>query len=1124
MNKNIIRLGIVYLLFPNISLKMKLTTLFLIIAFFRIEASTYSQNTKITLDLEAVSIMTVFNEIEAKSEFKFLGNQDVIDTERLVSVHVNKERIDKILTDLFRGTDISYKIIDRQIILKREKPKMPLIEYPEMGLNHEKELQFLVTGTITDQNGTPLPGANILEKGTTNGTQADFDGNFSISVEDKNAVLTFSYIGYATKEISITGQTNITVSLEESAVGMDEVVVVGYGTVKKSDLTGSVSSVTSEEIAQVPVTSVSSALQGRAAGVSVNQASGQPGQGVIIRVRGNNSISGGNNPLYVVDGFPLNDFGSDINPEDIKSMEILKDASSTAIYGARGANGVILITTKRGAEGKAKVSYHGYQGFQTLRNKIDLLDRDSYVEMANSIAAAEGDAPVFNAGEIANLPNNDWQDLVYRTASMQNHQVSVSGGNDVAKYYTSFNYLNQEGIITNSGFKRYSVRINGDLKISERLSLQNNLAITWSEYNQANDGAADGYGAIPFTSLVMPPTDPIRESDGSYSVFSGVPWGGTNPVAFANEDMYQRLNTRIIGGIDLKYKILDGLSFNTNLGLTALTGTTNTYRPIGIISSGPSDGQASKSTENSFSLVNENILNFSKEFGKHTIGALAGMTYQKDKSNSLSASGTGFLTDAFGNNNLQSAANRGTPSTGFSDATLISYLSRANYTFDNRYLMTLTARYDGSSKFGKNNKYAFFPSAALAWKISNEEFLADSKSINDLKLRLSYGKSGNQAIGSYQTLARLRNTSPVFDGTQNVGFVLSAFENPDLKWETTTASNIGVDLGLFNNRINLIADYYTKNTEDLLFNAILPTSSGFTSSVRNVGEIENKGFEFELTTKNFVGDFNWTTSLNMNFNRNKVVSLGNDGLGNKIERIDAPGAGGNWFPLFLGEPGQQLYGFEIEGIYETDAEADQNGEPNKTAGDYRFKDTNGNGIVNNDDQTILSNLQPDFTFGFNNEFSYKNFDLTILMVGSVGNDIVNEFNKYYTAITGDWNVTQEAWNNRWTGPGSGGTYAKASSNSINTVTFAPPSSLWVEDGSYLKFRDIKLGYNLPKSVIDRIGLERLKLYISGQNLITLTNYSHYDPEAQWESAPVNGWDRGVYPSTKSVTVGVMIDF
>lgn len=1076
------------------------------------------EDIRISVEFENTSLQKAFQILGRLTDFEFAYNKSIINPETRLNMQVSDISLADLLRKISRETNLGFKRVDEIIYInRRENPQAVEVE--------ELIQQRDITGKVTDESGEGLPGVNILVKGTTIGTITDSDGNYKLSIPDEAKTLVFTYVGYVTEEIEIAGRSVVDLSLSPDIETLKEIVVVGYGTVKKSDLTGAVSSVSSEEITQVPVTSVASTLQGRAAGVSVNQASGQPGQGVIIRIRGNNSISGGNNPLYVIDGFPVDDFGSDINPEDIESIEILKDASATAIYGSRGANGVIMITTKRGSEGQIKVDYHGFYGIQSLRRKIELLDRDLYVEMVNEIAVNEGGAPVYGPDEIANLPDNDWHDLVYRDAGMQSHQVAVSGGNESTKFYSSLNFMDQEGIIRNSGFERFSFRMNGDKKINEKLDLKTSLTISRSVFNQTFDDFADGFGAIPFTTIVMPPISPIRDANGDYTVFSGVPWGGTNPVGFAENDKFRRLTTRVLGNFELKYKITEGLNFRTNVGLSSINNTTDTYRPIGIISLGPSDGQASKSFNKSVSFINENILSYDLNIDNHSLGALIGFTYQEDNSDGLSASGTGFVTDAFENNLLQSANIVERPSTSWSEFKLISYLGRVNYTFNQKYLFTFTGRYDGSSKFGRDNKYAFFPSAAFAWRISDEPFLSGVEKISNLKLRTSIGESGNQAIAPFQTLARLSTNGPIFGDGENVGFVLSAFENSDLKWETTTTTDVGIDLGLFNDRILFTADYYIKRTKDLLFNAILPTSSGFTSTIRNVGEMENKGFEFELTTKNFTGNFKWTSSLNMTFNRNKVVSLGTDGSGNRIERIDAPGAGGNWFPLFLGEPGQQLYGFEIEGIYQTDAEAIENGEPNKTAGDYRFKDTDGNGIVNSDDRKILTDLQPDFVFGMNHDFSYKNFELSILMVGSVGNDLVNEFAKYYTALGGNWNVTREAWENRWTGPGSGGTFAKASSNAINTITFASaPNSLWVEDGSYLRFRDIKIAYNFSDEVLDKLGIDNLKLYVSGQNLITITDYSHYDPEVAWENAPVNGWDRGVYPSTRAVTFGLKANF
>jgi len=440
-----------------------------------------------------------------------------------------------------------------------------------------------------------------------------------------------------------------------------------------------------------------------------------------------------------------------------------------------------------------------------------------------------------------------------------------------------------------------------------------------------------------------------------------------------------------------------------------------------------------------------------------------------------------------------------------------------------KYMLTLTGRYDGSSKFGENNKYALFPSGALAWRMSEEDFMKQIEWISNLKLRASLGQAGNQAIAPYQTLDRLTTNVPVFGSGQRVGFVASGFSNQGLKWETTTQTNLGLDLSIIENRVGIVMDFYKKNTTDLLYNASLPPSSGYSSSIRNVGEIENKGFELELSYRNLKGAVRWNSSLNITVNRGKVVDLGKDNNGNTIERIDSPIGGGNWFPLFLGQSPSQLYGFVIDGIYQTDAEAAAL-EPGKKAGDYIIKDIKPDGVINGDDQTMLTHLEPKFILGMNNEISYKNFELSFLLVGSYGNDIVNEFNKYYTALGGKWNVTKEAWNNRWTGPGSTGTYAAASSNAPSYITFGSPSTLWVEDGSYLRLKDIKLAYTIPAQVTQKLKIEHVTVYVSGSNLITWTNYPHYDPEASWTSSSVNGWDRGIYPSAKAVMGGIQVTF
>ncbi|MDB4583461.1 TonB-dependent receptor [Draconibacterium sp.] len=1094
---------------------MKLTTFLILISVGCVFASkTYSQTKILNLKLDKTSVKEVLSEIEDQSEFYFMYNSKLIDVVREVSVNIKKQKVEQVLNTLFTGTDVEYVIKDRFIVLTT----------PEVsGSDLTVAQQNSISGTVTDESGEPLPGVTIIIKGTTNGTVTNEDGNYTISNVPEYATLQFSFVGMLAQEIVVGAQTTIDVTMQMDAIGIEEVVAIGYGTMKKSDLTGSIASISADQIIQGPATSASRAIQGKAAGVRVTQKSGRPGDEVIIRVRGGNSLSGGNDPLYVIDGLPVDGLGADFNPEDIASMEILKDASATAIYGSRGSNGVVLITTKRGKEGKATINYHGYVGVQNLRKKIDLLDKTDYVAMQNEIALKEGGTPL-TSSEIAALPNNDWQDLAYQNAIMQSHQLTASGGNETAKFFTSLNYMNQEGILKGSDFNRISVRINGDMKMSEKLNIQANVGFNRSIDNTSNF-AADGWGAIPFQAIVMPPTTPIKDEFGNYTKFVGTPWGGTNPVGFAELSDRATTKFRVVSNIGLDYTIIDGLILKITGGVDANSTTYDQYNSMELSTNGPAGGQAWKNKSNFYRFVNENILTYTKSLNDdNNLVAMAGFSYQKEALDYMNSGRySGFVSDVFGNNNMSSAINTVPLSTGYTDSKLLSYIGRLNYTYKERYLFTATGRYDGSSKFGANNKYAFFPSAAIAWRVSEESFMKDVAWVDNLKLRVSMGQVGSQAVAPYQTLDRLSTNTPVFGSGEAVGFVASGFSNEDLRWETTTQTDVGIDLGILDNRFNLTLDYYKKNTTDLLYNATLPPSSGYSSSTRNVGEIENKGFEFELSYQNLKGVVKWNSSLNMSFNRSKVVDLGTDNNGNIIERIDSPIAGGNWFPLFLNESPFQLYGYELDGIYQTDAEAAVL-EPGKQAGDYKIKDLNPDGVINGDDQTLLTHLEPKFIFGMNNEIRYGNFELSFLIVGSYGNDIVNEFNKYYTALGGTWNVTQKAWDNRWTGPGSTGTFAAASSNAPSYITFGSPSTLWVEDGSYLRLKDIKLAYKLPQSVTERINVNNITVYVSGSNLLTLTNYPHYDPEASWTSSAVNGWDRGVYASSKSVTAGIQINF
>ena len=1069
----------------------------------------YAQHQQVSLTGSNVTLKTAFKQIEQQTKLFVDYNTQEINDSRVLTKLPKNSNVKEVMEQLLEGSGCSITFSNGHIIINKQ--------------DRVASTTKNVSGIVKDERGEPVIGANVVVKGTTNGTVTDMNGRYNLSVPE-GSTLQISYIGYNTQEVKVGSGNVVNVSLREDSEALDEVVVIGYGTVKKSDLTGAVGSVQMKDVSQVGITSADRALQGQIAGVQVNARTGQPGESMMIRVRGSNSLAGGNEPLYVIDGMPVEKMNSDINPEDILSMEVLKDASSTAIYGSRGANGVVMITTKRGRTGDTVLEYNGYVGISSLRKKLDLLGKDDYIAMVNEVSQNDGNGIAITPEQAASLPNNDWQDLAYQTALTHSHQVSVSGGTDKTKLYSSLNYMNQEGIIKGSNYNRFALRINGDQKLARNLSLNASIAYSYGTQNTANSNA-DGWGAIAYTAMVMSPIQEIKDADGKYTNFSGTPWGGTNPVGMAELYKDKTVNSRLLANLSLIYDIIDGLTFRVNAGAEVNAASKDRYIPIGLSAGGKLDGDASKEKANYYTIINENILTYDKKFNKnHALNLMGGVTFQTYQWNQLKGSGTGFLRDVYETNNLGVASTPGIPASGFSDYRMVSFLGRANYNLMERYLLTVTARYDGSSKFSKNHKFAFFPSAALAWRVSEEDFMKDIDWMSNLKLRGSVGQTGNQSIDPYQTFAQLGTSSPIFGGGKDIGFGLSSMANDDLKWETTTQTDIGVDMGFFGNRLSVSFDYYWKQTRDLLYKATLPPSSGYSSMLRNLGRIDNKGFEISINTINMKGKVNWTTNLNITSNKSVVKDLGSDVYGNKIQRIDAPIGGGNWFPLFVGKAPFQLYGYEIEGIYQTDEEARQNGEATKKAGDYRYKDTDGKAGITTGDKTIIANTQPKFTFGLTNVINWNNFEFSFLMIGSVGGDIVNEFNKSITNIGGTWNVRKDVWQNHWTPENPNAKYARASAATKDYLAFGDPSSVWVENGSYLRFKDIKLAYALPSQWFAGSRKPNISVYLSGQNLITITSYSHYDPEASWTSSAVNGWDRGVYPSAKSFTLGLQVKF
>lgn len=1006
-----------------------------------------------------------------------------------------------------------------------------------------------ISGTVSTSDGSPLSGATITEKGSNTSVVTDASGEFKILVPKGKPTLEISYIGYITREIPVDDKSVYNVRLSENPGELSNIVVVGYGTRKKSDLTGSVASIGSDALKSVPVTSLDQAMQGRAAGVQVTQISGKPGAETSIRIRGTSSINAGNEPLYVIDGMLINSDGGDvsaggtrgprisplssINPSDIESIEILKDASSTAIYGSRGANGVVLITTKRGKTGKGIITFETYYANQQVANKLNLLNAAEFADFVNDAKLNANQTPVY-----VNPPNlgkgTDWQDAIFRNAPMSNYQLSFSGGDDKTKYSISGSYFDQQGIILNSDFKRYSFRSNLERKVSDRLTVGTTLSYSKINTTGVLTNAGTIVPGVVTSAILFNPVLPIFDStvNGGYTFDNDRGKVLGNPYAEAKEFTSTTILSRILGNVYLNYRINSHLEFRTNFGIDGFSTEEGSFGPNFLKRTEASLGEATLGTTNGLTWLNENTLTFNKTFGqKHDINAVAGYTMQKFQNNKLFVYAFEFPDNRTGYHNISTALKPQKPFNSSSEWSMISYLSRVNYTFDNKYLFTLTGRVDGSSKFAEGKKYGFFPSGAFAWRISKENFMQDIESINDLKFRASYGVLGNQAIPPYQSLALVGpygegafntgNGSEVYTGQEPLSYV-----NTSLRWETTRQLDIGFDLSMFNNRITFTADYYNKKTNDLLLSSPIPTTTGFSSTLLNIGNINNKGVDLELNTINLKGQIQWTSALNFSVNRNKITNL------NSETDIILNGA----ILLREGESIGTFYGYQFEGIFQSDSEASSSpvlvgqeaSSPNPAsiarAGDRKYKDMNKDGKIDANDRTILGTANPNFTWGFNNSFSYKNLSLSFFIQGTQGNKMANLNNFDLLNFNGQNNVLRDAGLNRWTSDNPGNKYPRAlSAGSLDQSIF---SSAIVEDASYIRLKNITLSYNLPERIVSKIKMSNLRLYVSGSNLWTLTDYSGYDPEANTfgQSTTLVGLDIGGYPQAKIFQVGLSASF
>jgi len=1094
--------------FPQKLLRiMKLSMFLTCVIAANIMASGYSQHARFNLDIKNQTVRDVLKTIEKESQFRFFYNDEFSDLNKRVTFSINNKSIDELLSLALTDTEVSYKVMENNFVVITPKEFLQ---------------QLKITGTITDEDtGEALIGVNIVEEGTTHGTTSDATGSYSIIVESNAAVLVFSYIGYIEKKAIVGDQAIIDVKLASDIRSLEEVVVIGYGTQKKKDITTSVSNVKMGDTEKKSMANLAQALQGKAAGVRVIQASGKPEGDFSIQVRGATSITAGNDPLYVVDGIPTSSI-SEINPADIESMQILKDASSCAIYGARAANGVVLINTKRGDVNKPVVSFRSVFGVSQVAKQLDLLNAKECAQLLNDEKINAGMAPIINPDTIST--NIDWQDEIFFRGKTSDMQLSFSGGTEKTKFYLSAARLNSEGIIRPSKYQRYSFKVNIDHEMYKWLSLGTSINLSKSKNSNISEtDPVHGGGVILEALAYTTPYTPKYKPNGDF---------GSNPHQGGWDNPYSNMygsnaatrTSSLLGNVFAKVSIAKGLSFRTSLAIDANYNNFNKFDLQAHSEYNRSTGgNAYANASQQIVWLNENILDYSYYSGKHAISALAGITRQQSKWESSSMQKQGFPDDKV--QTLNAGAILKSASTSEAEWTLQSYLVRMTYAFDNKYLFSANFRTDGSSKFGPSNKYGYFPSASVGWRISQEEFFSNITTINDLKLRVSYGLTGNQnGINEYGHLGLIGlGALYPFDGIIYPGSYPSTISNRDLKWESTKQTDIGIDLSLLKSRITITADAYYKQTSDLLVNVDLPTSTGYWNGIQNLGKINNKGLEVEVNTYNFTGKFKWSTDVNFSINRNKVIDIG--GKEKIMYTAGIIRERGQVTIIKEGQPLSMFYGYIAEGV--DPQTGDINYRRNSTSPDYSFSPDS--------DRFVIGNPNPKFIYGINNNFSFNGFSLSIFLQGVYGNDIFNGTRLNLEDMEQVKNASA-ATLRRWRNPGDITDIPRANfGNSDNSVA----SSRFVEKGTYLRVKSITLSYNFNSNWLKTAHINSLNVFISAQNLLTFTKYSGYDPEVSWDGNTISpadnsgtridnavslGVDYGTYPNVRTYNFGINVNF
>lgn len=1140
---------------------MKLTGLIILVAIMQVSATVYSQNAKmVQITAEDQSLVDVLKTIEDKTNYTFLFNRSNVNVDQKVNVSLEFNNIEEALDVLLAETGIRYRSFNNSYVLYTDEDGNSAVASQQTKN---------VKGQVTSKNGDPLPGVTVVLQGTTTGTITDVNGNYSLSDVPANGILVFSFVGMDQQEIPLENRSLIDVVLVEQTIGLEEVVAIGYGSVKKRDLTGSVISVGADKLENRPYSNAMQSLSGQVSGVQIMQTQGAPGLAPTVKVRGASSINAGTTPLYVVDGIPLEDnttnststgasSGSNmdfnrnplnfINPNDIESIEVLKDASSAAIYGSRGANGVVLITTKQGKAGRTKIEANYEFGVSQVKRKTDMMDATQWMEfqtaarnnswatiVANDTNAVRDNSltvPVeFSDPEwLARIGNGtDWQDVLFRSALSHNLQVSASGGSDNTQFMVSLGYLDTEGVVDQNTYDRINLRSNIKHKFSDKMRFGVNLGINRSK--EAPYGTA-GKSDVVSLSLQNDPIFPLYVETGSlgfkdpqsmWNTFVKYGFQFWHPYSLTREAHKKKTTNVITASSYVEYDLMKDLTFKTSLSTNIEDSFYNFYWNEGQNwgYSGWVPATADFITYQSFNWVWENTLNYSKTFNDiHSLNVLAGYTVQEQRTEYSSMGANSFPNDLVHTLNA-GIVNSG--STTAQDWALLSYLARVNYALKDKYLFTAAIRADGSSRFGANNLWGYFPSGSFAWRMSEEAFMQNASWLDNLKVRLSYGVTGNNQIPNYGAVGLLGYSPYVNGETVEQGIYTETFADKNLKWEKTGQANFGVDASLFDQKVNLTADVYYSKTRDLLLDVPIPILTGFSSTLTNIGELENKGIEFNISTRNIDREFSWTTDFNIFANRNKVKKLGEN---------DAPidlNVSSMTSRTAVGKPIGMYYGYIFDGVIMSQSELDSGEYPvwaGSEPGDPRVRDVNKDGVVNSDDRTYLGNYQPDYSWGMTNTFGFKGIELSVMIRGSHGGEVMNHNARYLKSHSGGGNRNQyEYVTNYWKSEADPGNGKVFKPRTVANTVQGQGSNYWVEDGSFVRIQNIRIGYSLPQSVLDKLSVSGVKLYLNMENVYVFSDYLGYDPEGStYQTGVLVGFDYGAYPNPFVATAGVNITF